>query len=460
MSLTHYPISGVAATDEGLTSRAGLASFGLYLKTSGILARLERDFPCLKDSSKGTSVHDFFASVMCWLADGSSRHISSFDELKVDDSFRIISGTKETPSSHVVKRFFKKFMPANEWRFRDLELELFIARLRQEKPTVVVLGLDSMVLDNDDANAREGVEVTYKKLCGFHPVQLTWNGMIVDAQFRSGSRHCHESKFTQQILMRAVQAIRKNYSATVPIIVRLDAGYFDQELFQFMNNELRIGFLCGGRIMESLRDFAADLPQSSWGEYRNGMKVWRYTELGYRCASWDKFWRAVYTQVESREDGQRFLDFARPDSLIITNLGMQADLFSKEGSAAIQSWLSAEQLVEAYHGRGAEELVNRGLKDFGFEQLPFKRYHSNMALYHIMVVAHALFEAFKQNVLPTSVVGQGAYASSVRRRIFDIAGKLVHHSGRIILKIRDCAMAHLQFEKIWQNAAEAEPLLV
>jgi hypothetical protein len=40
-----------------------------------------------------------------------------------------------------------------------------------------------------------------------------------------------------------------------------------------------------------------------------------------------------------------------------------------------------------YHGRGADELVHRGLKDFGFEELPFLRFAPHVALYYTMVVA-------------------------------------------------------------------------
>jgi len=46
------------------------------------------------------------------------------------------------------------------------------------------MDLDTMVLDNDDAKQRHGVDVTYKNKRGFQPLQLTWGGKIVDALFR------------------------------------------------------------------------------------------------------------------------------------------------------------------------------------------------------------------------------------------------------------------------------------
>lgn len=44
---------------------------------------------------------------------------------------------------------------------------LFLWRLRIGKPKVIKLGIDTMVMDNDEAEKREGVEPTYKKVKGF-----------------------------------------------------------------------------------------------------------------------------------------------------------------------------------------------------------------------------------------------------------------------------------------------------
>jgi hypothetical protein len=74
------------------------------------------------------------------------------------------------------------------------------------------------------------------------------------------------------------------------------------------------------------------------------------------------------------------------------------------------------------------------LKDFGHEQLPFKRFAPNAAWYYTMLVGHFLLESFKEDV-GAPVVGIGSYASTVRRRLIDIAGKIVNHSKEIILKV-------------------------
>ena len=59
-------------------------------------------------------------------------------------------------------------------------------RLQIEKPELIKLGVDTMVLDNDAARKREGVEPTYKKVKGFQPLQMFWGRYLVDAIFRNG----------------------------------------------------------------------------------------------------------------------------------------------------------------------------------------------------------------------------------------------------------------------------------
>ena len=50
----------------------------------------------------------------------------------------------------------------------------------------MVLGIDSMVMDNDDAKCRQ-VSLTQEEKW-LPPLQMTWDGMIIDGMFRSGSR--------------------------------------------------------------------------------------------------------------------------------------------------------------------------------------------------------------------------------------------------------------------------------
>lgn len=86
-------------------------------------------------------------------------------------------------SSYSVKRFFEGFSWSRIWLFRRLLQSLFLWRLKLAAPKMVELGIDTMVMDNDEAKKRHGVQPTYKKVTGFQPLQMTWGRFIIDAVF-------------------------------------------------------------------------------------------------------------------------------------------------------------------------------------------------------------------------------------------------------------------------------------
>jgi len=176
-----------------------------------------------------------------------------------------------------------------------------------------------MVMHNDQAKKRHGVKLSYKKVKGFQPLQLVWDRFIVDAVFRSGDRQCNYGEDPKRMIRRAVEGIRSHYDAEVPIVVRIDSGFLDQELFKACG-ELAIGHVCGGRIYDSIREILTNCPEEGWGLLDRKSQQWRYFEFGSRCKVWKRFRRAIFCQP-MYENRQRLQEFARPDTVIYTNLG-------------------------------------------------------------------------------------------------------------------------------------------
>jgi hypothetical protein len=72
----------------------------------------------------------------------------------------------------------------------------------------------------------------------------------------------------------------------------------------------------------------------------------------------------------------------------------------------------------------------------------------------MMLVGHFLLESFKEDV-SAPVVAIGAYASTVRRRLIDIAGKIVSHSGETVLKVSQSCLERLRLPKLFQRCRTA-----
>jgi len=128
---------------------------------------------------------------LCFMANGTSRHLTYFDQLADDPGY---AGSIETDMAQMaslrrIRRFFKAFAWTRIFLFRKLLQRLFIWRLNIKQPEVVELGIDTMVLDNNDAKCHHGVKPTYKKKKGFQPLQMNWGRLIIDAVFRGGDKH-------------------------------------------------------------------------------------------------------------------------------------------------------------------------------------------------------------------------------------------------------------------------------
>jgi hypothetical protein len=150
--------------------------------------------------------------------------------------------------------------------------------------------------------------------------------------------------------------------------------------------------------------------------------------------------------------------FARPDTVLYTNLGMGTEIDLGLRRAGMEEVLTARGIIEAYHNRGGDELVHRALKDFGSEQLPFKRFHQNAAFYFTMLIAFFLYEAFKEDVC-APVIQVSAYATTLRRKILDVAGKIVRHAGKTTLKVTLSAWRSLHFDALWIKSENPIPVI-
>lgn len=448
----HPQIVDIEVTEDTLTSRAGLALFVRYLDGTGLGWFVARWFGPLRKNSKGQSAAECLRQVLIFLIDGTSRHLKHFDAMKGDEGYAatIEREPEDLLSSHSVKRFFGSFTWGRIWLLRNLLQELFIWRLRMEQPKVVILDLDVMVMDNDEADVREGVEPTYKKVKGFAPLQMVWGRIIVDAVLRAGHHHSNHKDTTEKMVAKVVAKIRRRYSPTVPIIIRQDSGYFDQKLFELFE-KLGIGYLSGGKLYKDVKTTVASYPSQSWQTHVNKTQEWRYIELGDRRRSWDRFRRMIFCRP-TYENRQILLEFARPNTIIYTNLGMGGPIDESLIAVGFGDLLEASHIIACYHGRGFDELVHRAFKEFVDQRLPFKGFRQNTAYYYTALLAFALFEAFKADIT-APVVPETAYANTLRRSFLDVAGKIVHHAGRIVLKVTRATLDRLKLDQLWLRCA-------
>ena len=443
-------ISAVDVTDKELCDRAGLSLFVKYIEQVDVLPLLVSKLKSIRKSGKGLSVCLLLKQVLCFFIDGSSFHLTRFGELAKDSGYAKCIETKQQQmaSSHQIKRFFGAFSFVHQFLLRSCLQKLFIWRIKIEKPKLIVLDVDTMVLNNDDARTREGVDVTYKKVKGFQPLQIIWNGYVVDAVFRRGSKHSNYSDTVAKALVHLVKLIRNNYREDVPILLTSDSGFFDDKNFRQWE-DLGIAYVCSGKLYNDILNYVNAASPEAWTEFHNGKCRWELLEFGDRRGSWKQFRRVIYSRQRS-ENGQLLMPFGGIQSLTYTNVGMGREIDEALRREGISHFFTSQGIIEAAHSRGVAELTNRAVKDFGTEKMPFKRFESNAAFYYLMLIAFNLFQAFKKDITQ-DIIPVNAYATTVRRLLLDIAGQFIRKSRQVTLKFSRSAWERLNIPELWNR---------
>ncbi len=458
---TQAKITKIDVTSEKLSGRGGIFFFLRYVENIIFYPLFEKYFGFLRKSAKGLSIYQFIKQLMAHFIDGTDMSMSSFDRRKGDESYAAIleNVPEQMASSHQIKRVFSKLACIGNRVYRNLLHQLFIWRLKIEKPSVIILFADTMVLDNDDAEKREGVEPTYKKKKGFQPFHISWGPYLVDVIFRNGSVHSNHGSDVIKAVAQLTYLIRKKYG-DVPIILLTDSGFLDDANFRYFEERLKIYYICAGKQYDDLKQYAQLIPPQEFRPLLKGNQSWKFIEFGNRLKSWPKFRRCIFTTLETEENGQLNLEFAKTDSFIYTNLGADKELTEKLIRAGGQHYLTPEAIIELNHQRGKGELTHRSVKEFATkEQLPFERFGMNRAYYYFLVISHFLYEAFKRDMLE-DVIPLTCYPNTFRRRVIDFAAKIVATGGHIILKVTETVFEQLQLKLLWDRVKIPKPITV
>jgi hypothetical protein len=171
------------------------------------------------------------------------------------------------------------------------------------------------------------------------------------------------------------------------------------------------------------------------------------------------FRRALYSRVETTDDGQYLLPVGKKtESILYTNVKKTSSVGQQLLAAGHEALLKPDALLHLYHGRGSDEQVHRRLKDFGFEALPFERFQKNEAFYLLMLIAFFCQEAFKESVCK-GLLPARSYPTRLRRTVIDIAAKVVRSARTVRLKIPEGVFEALRFERLFQRADEPPRLV-
>jgi len=453
LSFMSTKITKIGLTNDKISARGGLPLFLRYIEQIGLYRLISGTInSLLSKNSKGLQLQQFLKQIIAFFIDGTNMSISGFDQSKNDEGYAALLECKreQMASSHQIKRFFGKLSFITNLIFNKILNELFVWRLHITKPSIIELGIDTMVLDNDSASKREGNEVTYKRKKGFQPLHISWGPFLVDVLFRKGSAHSNHGNDYISRVKSIIKLIRERYSCQVPIILCTDSGFADQKAYEVFEKNFHIHYITTGKLYDDVTEYVQDIPADTYGTISKDKTIWHFVEFANKLKTWSKFRRCIFTRLHRDDTGQYAMNFGKPDSIIYTNIGNcpQADEILR--AAGGHHYFEAETIVKKSHERGADELIHRSLKELATkEQLPFKSFGMNRAYYFMLVFTHFIYEAYKRDVT-ASVIPVTVYPNTFRRKLIDFAAKITSRSRNIVLNVTKTVYQTINIAEIWK----------
>ena len=447
-------ITKINVTNDKISARGGLPLFLRYIEKIRLYTLISNKLlSMIVIHSKGLKLQQFLKQIFAFFIDGTDMSMSSFDSKKKDEGYAALleNKTTELASSQQIKRFFIKLSIIPNSIYCTILHELFIWRLLIEKPAIIELGIDTMVMDNDTSKKREGNETTYKQVKGFQPLHICWGSLLIDVTFRKGSAHSnHGSDYTERV-RAVVELIRKRYSKDVPIVICADSGFADQKAYTVFEQDLKIHYITTSKIYADVKEYADELPTDDFGKFHKNKAIWHFVEFGNKLKSWNKFRRCILTKLCRDENGQYIVGFEKPDSLIYTNIGISKVADDKLRAAGGEKYFEAQTIIQKSHERGADELIHRSLKELATkEQLPFQKFGMNRSYYFMLVITHFIFETYKRDITP-DIIPITIYPSTFRRKLIDFAAKMTTHARDIILCVTQSVFETINIIDLWQR---------
>ncbi len=152
-----------------------------------------------------------------------------------------------------------------------------------------------------------------------------------------------------------VGLIRRSYRQNVPIVLVADSGFFDQKLLAYCE-KLRIGIIVSGKMYDDIKEFISATPDERFEGYTGAGNTWIFTECGGRRKSWDRFYRVIYTKPIADDCSQVLFDFARPEMIIYTNIGLDNEITRSilARHDEKRSHISLQAIITTCHRRGRD----------------------------------------------------------------------------------------------------------
>ena len=401
----------IVGTNEPLIARGGLVLPYEMGKALNLPLLIDGVMPT------GGSGHSYrpsqFVIPLILMFHGGGKALEDLREIKGEISLRQLMDMEDMPASCTVGDWLRRTGSDSRGLAGLDKVNCHMVKkvLKKDTRTEYTLDHDATVI----AAEKDAAQYTYKKEKGYQPLVgfLYEVGMVLDDEFRDGNIPAGTGAL--ESLKRCVQKMPRGKRITY---YRADSASYQAEVMNYCfgdkdNNIPKILFTITADKDEAVRKAIKGIPAKAWRYFRDDRQIAE----------------TLHTMDRTKE-AFRLVVQRWPK--------LQTELFDPDPYCyhviATNREESDTEVVALHNQRGEAENYFKELKQgFGMEWMPCGETYANAVFFRIGVIAYNLFQAMKQLSLP--VWWRKATIETVRWKLYQIAGRLVYHARRILLKL-------------------------
>jgi hypothetical protein len=405
----------IETTKERLTAHGGLALMAEFNHGIGLRELADGHLPS-PGSNRGFDPSVIVDSLVLMLQ-GGGRRLEDLRELKQEEGLMRLIGRDEIPEPDTVGDWLRRMGDPN----RGQEGLKGLGEVR-DKMNGRILKRDGIKEYTLDADATEIVGekadalFTYNGNKGYMPMvgYLYETAVCLYDEFREGNvaPAFGQKEFYIECKRRMPAGKKIGY-------YRADSASYQADLFNQLEED-GVKYAITADQDKAVKSAIALIPSGDWEEPVRG--------CGYELAE------TVHCMNGTKKAFRL---------VVKREIRRQRDLFEgKEGQyfyhAVATNWLEEEkntrEVLEWHNQRGQTENFNKEVKNgIGMERMPCGQSYANAVFFRIGVIAYNLFIGFKRLSCPESWMQQTI--ATFRWKMVQIAGRIVKHAGKTVLKL-------------------------
>jgi Transposase DDE domain group 1 len=445
-----------------LTSNAGLALVGQYMKRLRINARVDPKFPVRIGAIANS---DILKSYLGLLVQGKN-DFDAIEAFRGDDFYKRSLGIGAVPSSPTMRQRMNKH--AVSWF--DLTGELNEALLWPKGAGFAVdfgalpcgympIDWDTFVMNNDGSK-KEEVGRTYQGVDGYTPsaTYLGSVGYCLELALRPGVQH---SALETELNLERVLPMATRLTP-MPLLFRADSGLCSLKIMQEIHTQgqaldREIAFIIKwnprSAPVEAIAAKRLADADTMWCHWREGKRECQWSEVIALegVGSQAKPVRRIYRLTERTIDKQG-------NALLLP-------AYKLEGwTTTLPASLSCADVIALYCDHGTHEQFHSEFKaDMDLERLPSGKFDTNYLVCALAAIAMNILRLIGQNALigkdtPVRHAAKRRRMKTVMQDIMFKAGRIIKHARRSILGLGANDSAYIVFERLYrQLTPQARP---